>query len=63
MVPTERSKAYDCMQQDLLIAKLDAYGVGIDILKLIYSCLTDRKQGVKIGTSLSTWKSLSKGVP
>ena len=50
MVPMERSKAYDCMQQDLLIAKLDAYGVGIDILKLIYSCFTDRKQGVTTGS-------------
>ena len=57
------SKAYDCLPHDLLIAKLDAYGVGIDSLKLIYSYLTDRKQRVKVGTSFSTWKSLSKGVP
>ena len=63
MVLMELSKAYDCLPHDLLIAKLDAYGVGIDSLKLIYSYLTDRKQRVKIGTSFSTWKSLSKRVP
>ena len=57
------SKAYDCLPHDLLIAKLDACGVGIDSLKLIYSYLTERKQRVKVGTSFSTWKSLSKGVP
>ena len=63
MVLMGLSKAYDCLPQDLLIAKLDAYGVGINSLKLIYSYLTDRKQRVKVGTSFSTWKSLSKGVP
>ena len=57
------SKAYECLPHDLLIAKLEAYGDGIDSLKLVYSYLTDRKQRVKIGTSFSTWKSLSKGVP
>ena len=59
MVLMDLSKAYDCLPHDLLIAKLDAYGVGINSLKLIYSYLTDRKQRVKVGTSFSTWKSLS----
>ena len=57
------SKAYDCLQHDLLVAKLDTYGVGINSLKQIYSFLTDRKQRVKVGTSFSAWKSLTKGVP
>ena len=43
MVLMDLSKAYDYLPHDLLIAKLDAYGVGIDSLKLIYSYLTDRK--------------------
>ena len=43
MVLMGLSKAYDCLPHDLLIAKLNAYGVGIDSLKLIYSFLTDRK--------------------
>ena len=63
MVMMNLSKSYDCLLHDLPIAELDAYGVGIDSLKLIYSYLTDRKQRVKIGNSCSTWKSLSKGVP
>ena len=63
MVLMDLPKAYDCLPHDLLIAKLDAYGFGIDSLKLVYSYLTDRKQRAKIGTSFSTWKSLSKGVP
>ena len=63
MVLMDLSKEYDCLPHDLLMAKLNAYGVGIDSLKLIYSFLTDRKQRVKIGTSFSTWKYLPKGVP
>ena len=63
MALIDLSKAYNFLPHDLLIAKLDAYGVDIDSLKIIYSYLTDRKQGVKIGNSISTWKSLSKGAP
>ena len=60
---TFQRHAYDCLPYDLLIAQLDAYGVGIDSLKLLYNYLTDRTQRVKVGTSFSTWKCLSKGVP
>ena len=63
MVLMDLSKAYDCLPHDLLIAKLEAYGFGIDSLKLIHSYLTERKQRVKVGSSFSSWKTLSKGVP
>ena len=63
MILMDSSKAYDCLLHDLLIAKLNADGVGIDSLKLMYSYLTDGKQTVKVCTSFCTWKSLPKGVP
>jgi len=53
VVLRDLSKAYHCLLHDL-IAKLDAYGNGIDGLKLIYSYLTGRQQRVKVGTSFST---------
>ena len=62
MVLMDLSQAYDCLPHDLLAAKLEAYGIGIDSLRLICSYLIDRKQNVKVGTSFGTWKSLSKRV-
>ena len=57
------SKAFDCINHDLLIAKLHAYGFGIGALKTIKSYLTNRKQRVKINASFSSWSDLLTGVP
>ena len=43
-VLTDLSKAFDCLNHDLLIAKLGAYGVSHDALKFIRSYLKERKQ-------------------
>ena len=48
------SKAFDNLPINLLIAKLNAFGVGIDSLKLLKSYLTDRKQMVKVNGSFSS---------
>ena len=48
---------------DLLIAKLEAYGLDTCALKLVYSYLTNRKQRVKVGSAYSTFQSISTGVP
>ena len=56
------SKAFDCMHHDLLIAKLDAYGITPSGLKLLKSYLTNRQQRVKIGNTTSEWKEILKGV-
>ena len=57
------SKAFDCINHELLLAKLYAYGFSIEAVKLIKSYLSNRKQRVKINTSLSSWSDLLTGVP
>ena len=57
------SKAFDCVPHDLLIAKLNAYGFGLETLIFFYSYLKRRKQKVKIGNVLSNFQILLSGVP
>ena len=57
------SKAFDCLPHDLLIAKLEAYEVTNDTLKLILSYLSQRKQCVKNGGSLSLLMIIVSVVP
>ena len=45
---TDLSKALDCLNHDLLLAKLDAYGFSNEALKFISSYLKDRKQKSRI---------------
>ena len=60
---TDLSKAFDCLNHDLLIAKLNAYGFSQDALKFIRSYLKDRKQRTKVGTAFSKWLEIKYGVP
>ena len=57
------SKAYDCLPHYLLVAKLEAYGVGKAALDLISNYLSHRKQTTKIGSSYSDWYEIVRGVP
>ena len=57
------SKAYDCLSHELVIAKLEAYGLSIKSLRLIRNFLTNRKQRVKIGSKFSAWLEILLGVP
>jgi len=60
---TDLSKAFDCLNHDLLIAKLDAYGFDKNALMLVYNYLKERKQRVKVNSSYSSWTDLNSGVP
>ena len=60
---TDLSKAFDCLNHELLIAKLSAYGVDYMSLKLIHSYLSDRLQRVKVNSSYSSWWEIIFGVP
>ena len=60
---TDLSKAFDCLNHGLLIAKLDAYGLDYPSLNLINSYLTNRSQRVKVNSKYSSsWESVY-GVP
>ena len=60
---TDLSKAFDCLNHGLLIAKLEAYGIGYPSLHLINSYLDNRIQRVKVNSTFSSsWESLY-GVP
>ena len=47
------SKAFDCLQHDLLLATLKAYGFDYKSLKLIFSFLSNSKYRTKINSSFS----------
>ena len=57
------SKAFDTLNHELLIAKLDAYGFDKKALKLVHSYLSNRWQRTKINNSFSSWAELILGVP
>ena len=60
---TDLSKAFDCLSHDLLIAKLEAYGLDYISLKLMYSYLKFRYQRVRVNSKYSKWSEILCGVP
>ena len=57
------SKTYDCVNHDLIIAKLETFGVGENSLRFILNYLSQRQQRVKFGSSFSEWLEIILGVP
>ena len=51
---TDLSKAFHCIDHELLIAKTHVYGFDIKSLKFIDGCLAGKKQG-RINSSLSVF--------
>ena len=57
------SKAFDSLNHDLLLAKLEAYGLDNDAVSFMRSYVTNRLQRCKINNSFSEWAKISAGVP
>ena len=62
-VLTDLSKAFDCLNHDLLIAKLNAYGFEKNAINFIYDYLKERKQRTKVNSSCSSWENIQYGIP
>ena len=60
---TDLFKVFDCLDHELLIAKLNAYGFSLPALRLINDYLSNRKQRTRIGNSFSDWCEIILGVP
>ena len=57
------SKAFDTINHELLIAKLEAYGFSTNALLFMLSYLKNRSQRISINSSFSTWEEIIAGVP
>ena len=60
---TDLSKAFDCINHELLIAKLHAYNFSLELLTFIQSYLTNRIQRVKRNSSFSEYSNVESGLP
>lgn len=57
------AKAFDTVDHNLLLEKLERYGIRGSVLKLITSYLTNRQQKVRIDDKVSTKLIVETGVP
>ena len=63
VVLTDLSKAFDCINHNLLIVKLDAYAFDKQSIDFLHSYLTKCKQRTKVYSAYSSWEMLLSGVP
>ena len=57
------SKAFDTLNYDFLIAKLEAYGFSKNYLNYIQSYLDNRLERTNGNNNFSLWKDVFSGVP
>ena len=59
---TDLSRAFDCLDHELLVAKLNAYGFSLPALRLISDYLFHTRQQARIRNSFSDWFEVILGV-
>ena len=60
---TDFSKAFNCINHELLLAKLHAYCCSLESLTFIQSYLSNRIKRVKINSSFSDYRNVDSGKP
>lgn len=60
---TDLSNALDCLDHNLIIAKLNVYDISFPTLRLLHDYLSNRKQRTMINNSYSDWLEVVFGVP
>ena len=63
MVPMDLSKPMTALPHDLMLAKLEVYGFGLESLNLMHSYRTNRLKSVKARCTYSTWQQMKSDVP
>ena len=57
------SKAFDCLDHNILLSKLKFYGLSDDTIRLLKNYLSDREQYVQLGNIKSQLHGISRGIP
>ena len=60
---TDLSKVFDCLDYELLTAKLITYGFNLPALRLIHNYLSNKRQRTKIDDSCTSRSEVVFGVP
>jgi len=56
-------KVFDCVNHDILLGKMEYYGIRGVMHTLIKSYLENRYQGVKFNNKLTKWNTINIGIP
>ena len=57
------SKAFDCLDHNILLSKLKFYGLSDDSIRLLKNYLSNREQYVQLGIIKSQLHGISRGIP
>lgn len=60
-VAVDLIEAFDCLPHDLILQKLEFYGLSAKSISLFHSYLSSRYQQVKLGNTFSSWIGISAG--